>query len=441
MGQTATATAWAWMREITRYQWMIFLIAWLGWSLDNTDFGLFALVLRPAMTELLGGHPTASDIGRVGGFVSMAGLLGWAFGGFFFGILGDYFGRVRTLMLSVVLVAIFTALQGFTHSTLTFGICRVLTGVGTGAELVVGIPMVAEAFADAHRAKVLGVMMTGGGFGSLLGGQLYAWVGPYGWRYVMFTGVLPAVIVFLVARGLAEPEHFQVAHARRAAIRAQRERSLADKEYMRFAPAQLFAPTLRYTTFIGVLFCVGTLLAIWTSAIWLPTIQGQLLARQGITGPLAAPFIGHGMELWGLGGIIGYAAFGFIADKVGRRATIIFYNVGTIVVGLYMYLWVDTYDLYPYLLPVFGYFVFGVFSGHAVYLPELFPTHVRATAVSFCNGSGRVITSFGPLTAGLLAASFHGAFNQATAVMTCFAGLSIVAALLGRETKDEALPK
>jgi MFS family permease len=90
---------------------------------------------------------------------------------------------------------------------------------------------------------------------------------------------------------------------------------------------------------------------------------------------------------------------------------------------------------------MFGFFVFGVFSGHAVYLPELFPTHVRATAVSFCNGSGRVITSFGPLAAGLLAGPLNGAFNQATAVMTCFAGLSIIAALLGRETKDEVLPE
>jgi MFS family permease len=370
----------------------------------------------------------------------MTGLLGWALGGFAFGIIGDYVGRVRTLMLSVVLVAVCTALQGLTHSTLTFGICRFLTGVGTGAEVVLGIPLVAEAFADVHRAKVLGVMMTGGGFGSLIGGQLFAYIGPYGWRYVMFAGVLPALILLLLRRGLEEPEHFQAVHARRQAIRAQRERSRADDEYMRFAPAQLFKPGLRYSTFIGVLFCVGTLLAIWTSQIWLPTIQGQLLALQGITGPAAAPFIGHGMTLWGLGGIIGYATFGFIADAVGRRPTIIFYNIGTIVVGLYMYLWVDTYELYPYLLPVFGYFVFGVFSGHAVYLPELFPTHVRATAVSFCNGSGRVITSFGPLIAGLLAGSLHGAFNQATAVMTCFAGLSIIAAALGRETKDDALP-
>ena len=441
MGQTTTAAGWSWVRDITRYQWMVFLIAWLGWSLDNADFSLFALVLRPAVTELLGGNPTPADIGRVGGLLSMTGLLGWAIGGFAFGIIGDYYGRVRVLMFSVVVVAVFTALQGFTHSTLTFGICRFLTGVGTGAEVILGIPLVAEAFADMHRAKILGLMMTGGGFGSIIGGQLFAIVGPYGWRYVMFAGVLPAIILVLLRRGLEEPEHFQAVDARRNSIRAQRERSLEDQEYMRFVPAQLFSPALRYSTFIGVLFCVGTLLSIWTSAIWLPTIQGQLLALQGITGPAAAPFIGHGMTLWGLGGIVGYATFGFIADVIGRRATIIFYNVGAIVAGLYMYLWLDTYDLYPYVLPVFGYFVFGVFSGHAVYLPELFPTHVRATAVSFCNGSGRVITSFGPLVAGLLAGSLNGAFNQATAVMTCFAGLSIVAALLGRETRDDELPK
>ncbi len=443
MGPTTQveASGLGWIREITRYQWTVFLLAWFGWALDNTDFNLFALVLKPAVTELLGGNPSTADIGRVGGILSMVGLLGWALGGFGFGIVGDYIGRIRTLLLSIVVVGVFTALQGFAHSTLTFGICRFMTGVGTGAELVVGIPLVAEAFADTHRAKVLGVMMTGGGFGALFGGQLYAFVGPYGWRYVMFAGVVPAIILLIARRGLEEPEHFQAVRERRQALRAQKERSTEDELFLHFAPKQLFSPAVRYSTLIGVLFCLGTLLSIWTSAIWLPTIQGQLLAKSGISGAAAVPFIGHGMTLWGLGGIIGYALFGFIADGLGRRATIIFYNVGAIAVGLYMYLWVDTYDLYPYLLPVFGFFVFGVFSGHAVYLPELFPTHIRATAVSFCNGSGRVITSFGPLLAGLMAGALNGAFNKATAVMTCFAALSILAALIGRETKDAELPR
>jgi len=95
---------------------------------------------------------------------------------------------------------------------------------------------------------------------------------------------------------------------------------------------------------------------------------------------------------------------------------------------------------YPYLLLIYGFFVLGVFSGHAVYIPELFPTHVRATAVSFCNGGARVITSFGPLVAGLLAAPFGGNFNKPAALMTCFALLSIYAMYLGRETRADPLP-
>ncbi len=440
MSQTQTATGLGWVRDITRYQWMVFLVAWLGWSLDNTDFNLFALVLRPALTELLGGNPSLADIGRVGGLLSMVGLLGWALGGFCFGIVADYFGRVRVLAISIAMVAVFTALQGFSQGPLMFGFCRFFTGVGTGAEIVIGIPLVAEAFADVHRAKVLGVMMTGGGFGSLIGGQLFALVGPYGWRYVLFAGVAPALILLLLRRGLDEPERFQLANARRRTLKMASEISDEDKDFQTFAPKQLFSHALRRNTLVGMLFCVGTLLAIWTSQIWLPTIQGQMLQKQGIGGAAAVPFIGHGMMLWGLGGIIGYAAFGFIADIVGRRPTVVFYNLGTILVGLYLYLAVDDYNLYPVMLPIFGFFVFGVFSGHAVYLPELFPTHVRATAVSFCNGSGRVITSFGPLVAGLLVAPFGGDFAKATAIMTCFAALSIVAMALGRETRDDILP-
>jgi MFS family permease len=239
---------------------------------------------------------------------------------------------------------------------------------------------------------------------------------------------------------MQEPARFQAVYARRQALRSTGPMTEEDRTFLSFAPKQLFSRQNRYSTMVGVLFCVGSLLAIWTSQIWLPTIQGQVLARSGIAGPTAVPFIGHGMMLWGLGGILGYTAFGFVADAIGRRPTIVLYSIGTIAAGLYLYLGLHDYDLYPVMLPIFGFCVFGVFSGHAVYLPELFPTHVRASAVSFCNGSGRVITSFGPLVAGLLAAPFGGDFAKATAVMTCFAALSIVAMALGRETKDDALP-
>jgi MFS family permease len=112
-----------------------------------------------------------------------------------------------------------------------------------------------------------------------------------------------------------------------------------------------------------------------------------------------------------------------------------------LILGLTLFLAVDSMAPFPYLLVVYGFFVLGVFSGHAVYIPELFPTHVRATAVSFCNGTARVITSFGPLVAGLLAAPFGGNFNKPAAIMTCFALLSIYAMYLGRETRADPLPR
>ena len=180
------------VRGFTRYLWLVFFVVWAGWSLDATDFGLFSLVLRPALTELLGGQPTIAEIGRVGGLLSTVGLLGWALGGFLFGIIADYIGRVRALAVSILIYSVFTGLQGLSHSALELGIYRFFAGVGTGAEIIVGIPLVAEAFAEGHRAKILGVMMTGGAMGSIIGGQVYALIGGFGWRWVFFVGVAPA---------------------------------------------------------------------------------------------------------------------------------------------------------------------------------------------------------------------------------------------------------
>jgi len=430
------------VRGFTRYQWLVFFVVWAGWSLDATDFGLFSLVLRPALTELLGGQPTIAEIGRVGGLLSTVGLLGWAFGGFLFGIIADYIGRVRALAISILIYSVFTGLQGLSHSPLELGIYRFFSGVGTGAEIIVGIPLVAEAFAEVHRAKILGVMMTGGAMGSIIGGQVYALIGGFGWRYVFFAGIAPALLLLLIRRGMVEPEHFQaVRERRRALVTEARAARAEDREFLRFVPLQLFNKELRFNTFVGLLFALGTLLAIWTTVIWLPTIQSLMLEKEGIKGAAAAPIIGRNMMLWGIGGIFGYACFGFIADLIGRRPTVAFYNVGTLVLGLTLFLAVNTMAPYPYLLLIYGFFVLGVFSGHAVYIPELFPTHVRATAVSFCNGGARVITSFGPLVAGLLAAPFGGNFNKPAALMTCFALLSIYAMYLGRETRADPLPR
>ena len=435
-------------RAVTRYQWLVFLVVWLGWTLDSADFGLFSLVLKPALTELLG-FPTTGALdpgqlallGKTGGLLAMTGLLGWAFGGFFFGIIADYIGRVRALVFSIALYSVFTALQGLSHGVWDFAIYRFIAGLGTGAELMVGIPLLAETLGETHRAKIAGVMMTGGALGTFIGAWAYGLIGGYGWRYVFFLGVAPALILMVVRRRVMEPDHFNAVQQRRVTVGAGQQVAHDDHQFMQFVPLQLFSAENRRCTLVGLLFGLGSLLAIWTTNIWLPTILSLMVQKGGISNADAVPFVSWGIRLWSLGGIVGYIAFGFIADVIGRRATIALYSVGTIAAGCILYLYLTAFEpWYPVVLPIFGFFVFGTFSGFAVYLPELFPTQVRATAVGFTTGSARVITSFGPLVAGLLVSTF-GSFNKVTAVMSCFALLSVIAMLIGRETKDKPLPR
>jgi MFS family permease len=430
------------IRAVSRYQWLVFLVVWAGWTLDAADFGLYSLVLRPAMIELLGGNPPLADIGRYGGLLAMTGLLGWAFGGFVFGIIADYIGRVRTLAFSIAIYAVFTALQGVSHGIWDFAIYRFIAGLGTGAELMVGIPLLTETLGETHRAKIAGVMMTGGAVGTFVGSWAYGLVGPYGWRYVFFLGIVPAILLAVIRRRMLEPDRFADVQERRRAVATGRRSAAGDREFMRFVPVQLFNRDNRYNTMVGMLFGLGSLLAIWTTNIWLPTIMSLMAQRSGAADAnAAAPFVSHGIMLWSLGGICGYIAFGFLADTIGRRFTVMLYSAGTIGAGLVLYLGLDAYyPYYPVVLPIFGFFVFGVFSGYAVYLPELFPTQIRSTAVGFCTGSARIITSFGPLVAGLMVGAFGGSFNRVTAFMTCFAFLSILAMLIGRETKGAPLP-
>jgi MFS family permease len=430
-------------RAVSRYQWLVFLVVWAGWTLDAADFGLYSLVLRPAMIELLGGNPPIADIGKYGGLLAMTGLLGWAFGGFLFGILADYIGRVRTLAFSIAIYAVFTALQGLSHGIWDFAIYRFIAGLGTGAELMVGIPLLAETLGETHRAKIAACMMTGGAVGTFIGSWAYGLVGGYGWRYVFFLGIAPAILLGVIRKRMLEPDHFSSVRERRQAVAAGRTVAEDDHQFMSFVPLQLFNRQNRYDTMVGVLFGLGSLLAIWTTNIWLPTILSLMAQKSGAADTAAAvPFVSHGIMLWSLGGICGYIVFGFLADSLGRRLTVGLYSAGTIAAGLILYLGLDAYEpWYPVVLPIFGFFVFGVFSGYAVYLPELFPTQIRSTAVGFCTGSARIITSFGPLVAGLLVGAFGGSFNRVTAVMTCFAFLSIIAMFLGRETKGQPLPR
>ena len=209
---------------------------------------------------------------------------------------------------------------------------------------------------------------------------------------------------------------------------------------MRFVPVQLFNRQNRFSTLVGLLFCVGTLLAIWTSNIWLPTIQRNILAGEGIQGNDAISYISFGMTMWAIGGMLGYAAFGFIADAIGRRPTILLYNLGTLLVGLYLYLGVTTFaplSLHPVRVRVLR------------VRRLLGPCGVPARAVPDpCARDRRVVLQRHRAHHHQLrpavrraAGRRHQLAATRPAVMTCFALLSILAMALGRETRYDELPR
>ena len=146
---------------------------------------------------------------------------------------------------------------------------------------------------------------------------------------------------------MGEPDYFKQLQVERSEIRQAGAASDEDKAKLRVGMVQLFSRRHIYATTVGLLFCIGTLLSIWTSQIWLPTVQANMIKASGITGPDAIQSLGWGTKLWGIGGILGYICFGYLADWFGRRPTIVFYNVGAIASGLYLYLGLPNWDLYP----------------------------------------------------------------------------------------------
>jgi MFS family permease len=243
------------------------------------------------------------------------------------------------------------------------------------------------------------------GFGNLFAAYIYDWVGPYGWRYVFFTGIVPALLLAFLRRGMVEPEHFAAVKAAPSAGGPQRPQSGGTR-----VPAHSAAATVQPRHSVPNAGRCAVRAGDPLGSIDSPSLAADdpEPQKEGIKGAAAIPYVSWGMKLWGIGGIVGYIAFGYIADAIGRRPTIIIYSLGTLIVGLYLFLGVSTYGPYPILLLIYGFFVAGIFSGHAIYMSELFPTHVRSTAVAFCNGSGRVFTSFGPLVAGLLVVQLGG---------------------------------
>lgn len=211
-----------WWQLLNRYQWFVLIVAALGWLLDCMDQQLFVLARAPAMKELLtagfGRAATPAEIGEYGAYATAVFLLGWASGGLVFGVLGDRWGRAKTMLLTIILYSGFTGLSAFAHRFWDFALFRFLTGLGVGGEFAVGVALVAEVMPERARAYCLSLLQALSTVGNVTAasigiglsflqesGDLAGWA-PWRWKFIM--GALPALIVIFVRRGLKEPDRW-----------------------------------------------------------------------------------------------------------------------------------------------------------------------------------------------------------------------------------------
>lgn len=393
----------------------VLLATWLGWMFDGMDSFIYPLVANQAIGELIGvGNP---DFGKVAAQVIFLFLVGWSFGGYIFGFLGDKIGRVKALSASILTYALFTGFSGLAHSWQELAFYRFLSGLGIGGEWALGVALLAESTKAENRIKSTAFLATGFSVGSLLAIVANYIISPFGWRFVFFFGVLPAFLVFYIMKNLQEPT-----------LWASVEKKIT-------TPLEIFkkeySKNLWIAFFLGVTFSIGS----WTCVIfwfpiWLERTLGSTLEEKTI-----ATFAS--MTLHVIGSYLGALSL----LKFKRKTVLLLSYFLSFLVSLFMYTYFKTYGIGVLVFSsVLGFF-FGVIpAAFAVYFPELFSTRIRSTAKGFCYSTSRLFTAFGALYSGLLVQSFSGNIGQAAAIMSFTFLIGAFVTLFAPKTEKNVLP-
>ena len=420
------------------------LSAWIGWMFDGYENYAFVLVMPVAMRQLV--PPEQIDrVALYSGAVLAVTLFGWATGGVIFGIIADYLGRKRVLMLAILWYSLFSGLTYFAPSFEILMLCRFLTGLGLGAEWGAGTAIVAELWPSTHRGRAAGILQSAFGAGFFIASVTWFFVGQWGpdsWRYMFVIGALPALLLLYIQREVEEsPMWLEVKERRR---RAKTHAGMVgtpsseDRQVVQFTLTYVLSnPQLRRRIALLLVMSLSTVIGWWSISTWIPLYAGQLAAAAGQPAQRAASLTG---VTYNIGTVAGYLVFGVFADRWGRKPVIELYYVGAFVMTVGLFLFVKSPTVMLIVAGVNGFFTLGQFSWMAVYLPELFPTAVRGTSISLIFNASRFVAALGPLFAGYLITTTGSIAG--TAVVMSFVYIAGMAAtpIAGPETRGQALP-
>jgi MFS family permease len=420
-----------WYAGIARYQWLVLIIAAAGWAFDQYESQIFVLTKDPILKFL--GIPEGPELNRWTDYLFTIFLLGSATGGLLAGSLADRYGRRPLLVATILFYSLFSGLTYFVNSRWELCVIRFLIAMGIGGEWAVGAALVAESFPKRARSYVSGMFHSSSVFGIWMATAVGLAVGA-NWRYAYLVGILPALLTFWVMARVREPEKWQVEAERLQDATAGREQLGSFKEL-------LGNPKWRQRAILGC-----ALAAIGLATFWGVMVQGQDLTRDFLTRAGLSPedvtfwkIIIYGfVQITGAG--IGMLLFGPICARIGRRpAFIIFHLLAFVIVPITCFL-PQTIWQFVLAIPFFAFFAQSFHAGYAIYFPELFPTHLRATGTSFCFNGGR----FGTVPVMILSAWLKGEGVSLPWAVTLMSTLFLVGAVIMLflpETKGQELPE
>jgi MFS family permease len=423
--------------KLSRSQITGFWAAWTGWTLDGMDSFIYALVLSPALTELLpksGMDGSPANVGFVGSVLFALFLVGWGLA-FVWGPIADRFGRTRVLAASVLMYAVFTGAAALSHNVWQLGLFRLLAGIGIGGEWALAGTYVAEAWPEDRRKMGAGYLQTGYYAGFFLAAALNFTVGAhFGWRAMFLCGLTPALLSLYIVFKVKEPEAWAklaVAGARAAAVKAASPLKL------------IFNPPYRRRTVVNAALLTVAIIGLWAGAVYEPTAVIALAKKQGMEAPAAVRMASLATGLLSIGTILGCLLVPPLAERIGRRTTLAIYFAGMAICILLSFGWAfylaDGLATFITLLFFLGFFG-GNFAMFSLWLPEQYGTTVRATAFAFTTSFGRLIGAGVNFTLGSMIHSYGSlGIPVATTAVAFVIGLLIIPFAI--ETKGERLPE